>query len=72
MQVTLTGPWAGIVVVGLGLVLLFAPARLLYRKHRLVARRPRHEPPPPRWAVIFYRVLGVLLLALGAALLWRP
>ena len=71
MQVTLTGPWAGVVVVGLGLILLFAPAKLLYRGNRLTAQRA-HEPPTPRWAVIFYRVLGVLLVALGAALLWRP
>ncbi|MDH3405152.1 MAG: hypothetical protein OEP45_16145 [Acidobacteriota bacterium] len=42
----------------------------MYRGNRLVVQRPR-EPPPPRWAVIFYHVLGVLLLALGAALLWR-
>ncbi len=68
MGVVLTGPWAGIVVAGLGLMLLFAPSSWLYRRNRLVVR-PANSP-VPRWATVFYRALGLLLLALAAALLW--
>lgn len=68
MGISLTGPWAGVVVAGLGLMLLLAPASWLYRKNRLVVRRA--SSPVPLWATVFYRVLGLLLLALAAALLW--
>lgn len=69
-MVVLTGPWAGVVVAILGLILLFAPASALYNKNRMVIRQSRPAPPAPLWAIIFFRVLGVLLLALAAALIW--
>ncbi len=71
MGIGLTGPWAGVVVAGLGLILLLAPPSLLFRKRRLVVR-PRKKEPVPLWATVFFRVLGILLLALAAALLWPP
>lgn len=70
MGVSMTGPAAGAIVMLLGLVLLFAPANLLYRGNRPVVRRRGPDPPVPGWAKAFFRVLGLLLLALGAALIW--
>lgn len=70
MGMTFTGPVAGAAVAVLGLVLLLAPASSLYRKNRIVIRRSKAEPPPPLWATIFFRVLGVLLLVLATALIW--
>ncbi len=69
-MVTLTGPWAGIGVAFLALILLFTPARFLYYKNRMFVRHARPDPPVPLWAKIFFRVLGLLLLALAAALIW--
>lgn len=58
MNIVLTGPLAGAVVAGLGLMLLFARPSWLYRSQNV-----------PLWATIFYRFLGLLLLALATALL---
>lgn len=68
-MVTLTGPWAGLVVAVVALILLLAPASRLYRGNQLVTRRTARSEPAPLWATVFFRLLGLLLLALAAALI---
>lgn len=69
MGISLSGAWAGVVVAGLALLLLLAPPGWLYRTRSPVIRSRRSEP-VPRWATIFFRLLGLVLLALAAALMW--
>ncbi len=68
MNITLQGPLAGLVVAGLALFLLLAPIGMLAKRRSPVAARTRQEP-APLWMTLFFRGLGLVLLALAGILL---
>lgn len=64
------GPMAGVVLVVLGLYLLFAPIERLARKPSPIKRPEGYRPKPvPTWMKVFFRGLGIVLLAVAALLL---
>lgn len=68
--VSLQGPLAGVVLVVLGLYLLFAPIDRLARKPSPLKRGARaRRKPVPLWMKVFFRGLGLALLAFAALLL---
>ena len=69
MGVTLQGPLAGAVVAIIGLYLLFAPIEKLARKPSPVKRRRLSKQEVPTWMKVFFRALGLVLLALAGVLL---
>ena len=69
MAVSLQGPMAGAVMAVIGLYLLFAPIELLARKPSPVKRRrPLKKGSVPLWMKIFFRTLGLLMVAFGGLL----
>ena len=63
------GPIAGAIAALIGLYLLLAPIGLLARKPSPVERRPLCPDEIPTWMKVFFRGLGLALIALGIALL---
>ncbi len=69
MEITLHGPLAGVAVAILGLYLLFAPIEKLARKPPRIGRQGTSEQDVPTWMKVFFRGLGITLLALAGLLL---
>lgn len=72
MEISLQGPLAGAVAAVVALFLLFAPIERLARKPSPISAEFRSRLRPedvPVWMKIFFRGLGVVLLALAAVLL---
>ena len=69
MEISLQGPMAGAVVAVVGLYLVFGPIEQLARKPSPVKRRRLARQDVPTWMTVFFRGLGIVLLALAGLLL---
>jgi hypothetical protein len=69
MGIGLQGPLAGAVVAVIGLYLLFGPIEKLARKPSPIKRRSTIKQDVPTWMKVFFRALGLVLLALAGLLL---
>lgn len=69
MGITVQGPLAGLVVAAIGLYLLLAPIDRLARKPSALGRRRYAKQAVPAWMRVFFRALGLVLLALAGLLL---
>ena len=68
MEISLPRPMAGMVVAVIGLYLLFGPIEHLARKPSRIQIEYRSKN-VPTWTKVFFRGLGIVLLALAAVLL---
>lgn len=69
MGITFQGPLAGLVAAAIGLYLLLAPIDRLARKAPTLKRRRYTEQDVPAWMRVFFRALGLVLLAIAFLLL---